>query len=133
LAQEDGMAVIPFNPLAGGWSSWQNTAWRYAEKGDSSEQWVWSDCDHARYWHEREFETSAVQQMRGAATDTHVHLVSIAWVLANPTITSAMPGRQCGSSTDDTLAAADYNLDSAGEGASGTKVSCEYRRGDAGK
>ena len=58
--------------------------------------------------------------------------LSVAWILANPAITSVILGASRIEQLTETLGAADYKLDSAVK----TKleeVSLEYRRGDTGK
>jgi aryl-alcohol dehydrogenase-like predicted oxidoreductase len=56
----------------------------------------------------------------------------VAWVLANPTVTSVILGASRLEQLTDTLAAADDTLDSTVK-AQLDEVSIEYRRGDAGK
>jgi aryl-alcohol dehydrogenase-like predicted oxidoreductase len=87
---------------------------------------------HARYWHEREFETVATVQEIATQHGTPITTLSVAWILANPAITSVILGASRVEQLTDTLAAADYKLD----GALKTRldeVSIEFRRGDAGK
>jgi 1-deoxyxylulose-5-phosphate synthase len=133
LAQEDGIAVIPFNPLAGGLLSGRYKHGDTPEKGRfSSELGGFGAMYHARYWHEREFETVGKVQQIAEQQRTPMPTLSIAWVLANPAITSAILGASRIEHLTDTLAAADYNLDSAVK-AQLDEASIEYRRGDAGK
>jgi aryl-alcohol dehydrogenase-like predicted oxidoreductase len=57
LVQEDGFAVIPFNPLAGGLLSGKYKRGDTPEKGRfSAELGGFGRAYHAWYWHEREFE-----------------------------------------------------------------------------
>ena len=56
----------------------------------------------------------------------------VAWILANPAITSVILGASRVEQLTDTLAAADYKLDNAVK-AQLEEVSTEYRRGDAGR
>src|SRR6202050_850744 len=57
LAQEEGLAVIPFNPLAGGLLSGKYNLGDVPEKGRlSAELGGFGEAYHARYWHEREFD-----------------------------------------------------------------------------
>jgi aryl-alcohol dehydrogenase-like predicted oxidoreductase len=58
--------------------------------------------------------------------------LSVAWILANPAITSVILGASRIEQLTDTLAAADYKLDSEVK-AKLDEASIEYRRGDAGK
>jgi 1-deoxyxylulose-5-phosphate synthase len=86
----------------------------------------------ARYWHEREFETVARVLEIAKQHGTPVTTLSVAWILANPAITSVILGASRVEQLIDTLAAADYKLDSALKTRL-DEVSIEFRRGDAGK
>src|SRR6201996_1285700 len=65
LAEEEGLAVIPFNPFAGGLLSGKYKHGDTPETGRfSAELGGFGQMYHARYWHQREFETVAkVQQI----------------------------------------------------------------------
>ena len=133
LAQEDGIAVIPYNPLAGGLLSGRYKHSDTPEKGRfSAELGGFGKLYQARYWHEREFETVGKVQEIAEQQKTPMATLSVAWVLANPAITSVILGASRLEQLTDTLAAADYKLDSAVK-AKLDEVSIEYRRGDAGK
>src|SRR4029077_2710716 len=57
LAQEEGLAVITYNPLAGGLLSGKYNHGDTPEKGRFSAELGWfGQAYQARYWHEREFE-----------------------------------------------------------------------------
>jgi aryl-alcohol dehydrogenase-like predicted oxidoreductase len=133
LAQEDGLAVIPFNPLAGGLLSGRYKHSDTPEKGRfSAELGQFGKLYQTRYWHEREFETVGQVQKIAAQQGTPMATLSVAWVLANPAITSVILGASRLDQLADTLAAADYSLNGAVK-AQLDEVSIEYRRGDAGK
>jgi aryl-alcohol dehydrogenase-like predicted oxidoreductase len=133
LAQEEGLAVIPFNPLAGGLLSGKYKHGDTPEKGRfSAELGGFGKAYQARYWHEREFETVARVQEIAKQHGTPITTLSVAWVLANPAITSVILGASRVEQLTDTLAAADCNLDSALKTRL-DEVSIEFRRGDAGK
>ena len=115
LASEEGIAVIPFNPLAGGLLSgkYQHrekpTEGRFsAELGDQ-----FGDQYRERYWHQRQFET--VERLKKVTSEIGEPLskLSIAWVLANPTITSAILGASRPDQLTDTLGAVDLELPAA--------------------
>ena len=133
LAQEDGIAVIPFNPLAGGLLSGRYKHADTPETGRfSAELGQFGKLYHSRYWHEREFETVAKVQEIAKQHGTPMATLSVAWVQANPAVTSVILGASRAEQLTDTLAAADTKLD----GELKTKldeVSIEYRRGDAGR
>jgi aryl-alcohol dehydrogenase-like predicted oxidoreductase len=133
LAQEDGIAVIPYNPLAGGLLSGRYKHNDTPENGRfSAELGGFGKLYQARYWHEREFESVGKVLEIADQQKTPITTLSVAWVLANPAITSVILGASRLNQLTDTLAAADYKLDSAVK-ARLDEVSIEYRRGDAGK
>jgi aryl-alcohol dehydrogenase-like predicted oxidoreductase len=133
LAQEDGLAVIPFNPLAGGLLSGRYKRSDTPDSGRfSAELGQFGKLYQARYWHEREFETVGQVQKIAEQQGTPMATLSVAWVLANPVITSVILGASRLDQLTDTLAAADYTLDGSVK-AQLDEVSVEYRRGDAGK
>jgi aryl-alcohol dehydrogenase-like predicted oxidoreductase len=132
LAEEDGLAVIPFNPLAGGLLSGRYTHDDTPEKGRfSAELGQFGKLYQTRDWHQREFET--VGQVRAIAEQegTPMATLAVAWVLANPAVTSVILGASRVGQLTDTLAAADYGLDGTVK-ARLDEVSVAYRGGDAG-
>jgi aryl-alcohol dehydrogenase-like predicted oxidoreductase len=133
LAQEDGIAVMAFNPLAGGLLSGRYKHSDPPEKGRfSAELGGFGKLYQARYWHEREFASVGKVQEIAEQHKTPMTTLSVAWVMANPAITSVILGASRLEQLTDTLAAADYKLDTAVK-AKLDEVSLEYRRGDAGK
>src|ERR1700685_3486436 len=133
LAQEEGLAVITFNPLAGGLLSGKYKPSDTPEKGRFSAELGWfGQAYHARYWHERELETVARVQEIAKQHGTPITTLSVAWVLANPAITSVILGASRVEQMTDTLSAADLKLDSALKTRL-DEVSIEFRRGEAGK
>lgn len=111
LCESEGIAVIPYNPIAGGMLSGKhvsgappegtrftlgNAAWRYQE----------------RYWHDRVFDT--VEQIRGVADEAGIPMatLAVAWVMANPVVTAPILGASRPEQLDATIAAADVTLDS---------------------
>jgi 1-deoxyxylulose-5-phosphate synthase len=112
LAREEGIAVIPFNPLAGGLLSGK---YRFDDKpteGRFSTELgkQFRDLYHERYWHQQQFES--VEHMKTLAGEIGEPLpkVAIAWVLANPTITSAILGASRPDQLTDTLSAVDLEV-----------------------
>jgi aryl-alcohol dehydrogenase-like predicted oxidoreductase len=63
-----------------------------------------------RYWHDREFATVAALRSLVEAAGLPLVTTSIAWVLANPVITSALIGASHPDQLDASLAAADFVL-----------------------
>lgn len=131
LAQEEGLAVIPFNPLAGGLLTGKYSHEKAPDKGRFSEETgKFGEIYQDRYWHRRQFETveqlSAIADERGKPLAT----LAIAWVLANPVITSVILGASRLDQLADTLAAADLALDGALK-TQLDELTAQYRRGDA--
>src|ERR1700691_2164345 len=133
LAQEENLAVIPFNPLAGGLLSGKYQLDEKPEKGRfSAEVGQFGAAYRARYWHQREFVTIGKLRETAGEEGEALPKLAIAWILANPAITSVILGASRAEQLTDTLAAADYKLDSALK-TSLDEVSIEFARGDAGK
>jgi len=131
LAQAEGLAVIPYNPLAGGLLTGKYNHDDTPETGRFSAELGWfGQTYHARYWHEREFETVARVQEIAQQHGTPITTLSVAWLLANPAITSVILGASRVEQLTDTLGAADYKLDNASK-TELDEVSIEFRRGDA--
>jgi aryl-alcohol dehydrogenase-like predicted oxidoreductase len=85
---------------------------------------------HARYWNQRQFETIGNLQSVVAATGEPLTKLAVAWILANPAITSVILGASRTEQLTDTLAAADYSLDSKLK-TSLDDLTTDYRLGDA--
>ena len=131
LAQEENLAVIPFNPLAGGLLTGKYQPDETPGEGRfSAENGQFGAMYQARYWHQRQFET--IEQLRVIAQGLGEPLakLSIAWMLANSTITSVILGASRAEQLRDTIAAADYVLD-GGLKDKMDDLTSEYRRGDA--
>lgn len=110
LAQEEGLGVIPYNPLAGGLLTGKHRRGAPTEGtrftlGDAGGRY------QERYWADRYFDTvDALQALAGEA-GVPLATLSIAWVLANPAVTAPLLGASRPDQLADTLAAADYVLD----------------------
>lgn len=131
LATEEQLAVIPYNPLAGGLLTGKHrhdaapSEGRFtATVGKAGEMYT------QRYWHEREFQT--IEKLKAIAAETGETLAktSLAWVLANPAVTSAIIGASRAEQLTDTLAAIDLALDPEVK-AKLDEATVEYRWGDA--
>jgi aryl-alcohol dehydrogenase (NADP+) len=105
LCHEEGIAVIPYNPLAGGFLSGKHTdlhadadGTRFAE-GDQGARY------RERYWNQRMF--AVVDEMRELAAGAGVSMATMAmqWVLANPVITSPIVGASRPEQLTDAIAA----------------------------
>ena len=129
LCREEGLGVIPYNPLAGGFLSGKHrreagpTAGTRFTLGTAAERY------QERYWKDREFET--VDALRPLAQQAGMSpaTLAIAWVLANPVITSAIIGASRPDQLDDAVRATDKSLD-AGLKSRLDDLTYEYRLGD---
>ena len=109
LAHEEGIGVIPYNPLAGGMLTGkhrpgappQGTRFTLGTAGARYQE---------RYWHEREF--AAVEALNGVAAEAGMSLATMAvsWVLANPAISAPIVGASRPDQLPESLAAADKPL-----------------------
>ncbi|HEX5661847.1 MAG TPA: aldo/keto reductase [Polyangiales bacterium] len=128
LAREEGIGVIPYNPLAGGLLTGKHDLAKGPAEGTRFTLGTAADRYQDRYWHDREFQTvRALQQLvEGRPLTT----VALAWVLANPVISSAIIGASKPEQLKDTLAAVDYKLEPALKQKL-DELTAEYRRGAA--
>jgi aryl-alcohol dehydrogenase-like predicted oxidoreductase len=127
---EDGVGVIPYNPIAGGLLSGKHRHAAPPPEGSRFTLGTAGSMYQDRYWHEREFET--VEELRKLADQAGVPLVtlSVAWVLANKAITAPIIGASRPEQLDASLAAASYTLDPDLKGQL-DDLTYEYRLGDA--
>ena len=88
---EEGVAVIPYNPLAGGFLTGKHRRGAPTEGGRFNLGFA-AERYQERYWHDRMFET--VEALAPIAAEAGVSLTTLAvqWVLANPVITSPIVG-----------------------------------------
>jgi aryl-alcohol dehydrogenase-like predicted oxidoreductase len=130
LATEEGLAVIPYNPIAGGMLSGKHTLARAPAEGTRFTLGTAGNLYQDRYWHEREFGT--VEKFVALAKDAGLSPVTlaVAWVMANPAITAPIIGASRPDQLRDSLAAADVKLPSDLKQRL-DDLTAEYRRGDA--
>jgi 1-deoxyxylulose-5-phosphate synthase len=126
---EDGIGVIPYNPIAGGMLSGKHMRANPPPEGRFTLGWA-GQAYQDRYWHDREFDT--VDALRALADKAGVSLVtlSVAWVMANKAITAPIIGASSPGQLDASLAGAEYPLD-ADLKRQLDELTAEYRLGDA--
>lgn len=128
LCAEEGIAVIPYNPLAGGLLTGKH-------RGGEPTEGTRFTLGHAasryqeRYWHDRMFAT--VEELRAIAEDVGVPMTTLAlrWVLAKPVITAPIIGASRPEQLAASLAALDEPLDPDVEDRLDA-LTHEYRFGD---
>jgi 1-deoxyxylulose-5-phosphate synthase len=127
---EEGIGVIPYNPIAGGLLSGKHSRENPPPEGTRFTLGTAAQNYQDRYWHDREFDTvEAIRKLAGAAGVDMVTL-AVAWVLANPVITAPIIGASRPDQLGASLAAAGFGLD--GELERGLdEITREYRLGDA--
>jgi aryl-alcohol dehydrogenase-like predicted oxidoreductase len=127
---EEGIGVIPYNPIAGGLLSGKHVRTSPPPEGTRFTLGWAGPAYQDRYWHDRQFDT--VEELRELAEQAGVSMVtlSVAWVLANKAITAPIIGASNPHQLDASLAAVDYALDE-GLKAKLDEVTYPYRLGDS--
>jgi 1-deoxyxylulose-5-phosphate synthase len=130
FCEEDGVGVIPYNPIAGGLLSGKHSGSTPPTEGSRFTLGWAGQMYQERYWNERAFET--VEALRKLADQAGTSLVtlSVAWVLANKAITAPIIGASRPEQLDASLAAAEYKLDPDLKRQM-DELTYEYRLGDA--
>jgi aryl-alcohol dehydrogenase (NADP+) len=130
LAQEEGLAVIPYNPLAGGLLTGKHNLTEGPTTGTRFTLGAAAERYQERYWHEHEFNT--VEELRTVADLAGLSLttLALAWVLANPIITAPIIGASRPEQLFDSLKALEVTLDNNLKQKL-DDITAEYRRGDS--
>jgi 1-deoxyxylulose-5-phosphate synthase len=129
LCQEEGIGVIPYNPLAGGFLSGKHRRETGPAAGTRFTLGNAAQRYQERYWHEREFAT--LDALRPLAAEAGMSLVqmALAWVMAHPAISAPIIGASRPEQIDDVLPALDKGID-PGLKARLDELTIEYRWGD---
>lgn len=129
LCEDEGLAVIPYNPLAGGFLSGKHRREAGPTAGTRFTLGTAARRYQERYWREREFES--VEAIRGLAAAGGMSMVqlALAWVLAHPAVTSPIVGASRPAQLDEAIAAVGKTLDS-GLKTRLDELTAEYRLGD---
>jgi aryl-alcohol dehydrogenase-like predicted oxidoreductase len=129
FCEEEDLAVIPYNPLAGGLLTGKHQrgtppAGTRFTLGAAAKTYT------ERYWREREFDSvdAFVKLAKEAAMEPAT--LAVAWVLANPAVTAPLVGASRPEQLKASVAAVDRKLDPALK-AKLDELSHEYRMGDA--
>ena len=107
LAQDQGMAILPWSPLAGGLLSGKFDANKTGPAGSRRTKFDFPPVDAGRL--------PRVLEALGAvskATDLSVARVALAWILTRPFVTSVIIGAKNKDQLKDNMAAVDVNLSS---------------------
>ncbi len=135
LASEEKVAVTVYNPLAGGMltGKYQSMAQPLPEDSRFNPAATGAGAKanyRDRYWHEREFTTLHALRAEADKIGQSVTTLAVAWVLANPVITSAIIGASRAEQLVDSLKAVDCRIDAPLKQHL-DELTHEYRFGDA--
>jgi aryl-alcohol dehydrogenase (NADP+) len=110
LCAEEGLGVIPYNPIAGGLLSGKHNAAGPPTEGTRFTLGNAAGNYQNRYWHDQEFAT--VEELRKIAEREGVPLVTlaVAWVLTNPAVTAPIVGASRPEQLEASLAAAEFTM-----------------------
>ena len=105
LCEEEGVAVIPYNPLAGGLLTGKHNRAAPPEQGTRFTVGRAGAMYQTRYWHDREFDT--IENLRSIARESDMSLTTLAvrWVMSNKAITAPIIGASRPEQLTDSLAA----------------------------
>jgi len=111
LCVDQGIGVIVYNPLAGGFLSGKYRSGQDPEAGTRFTLGNAGAIYQGRYWQEAQF--AAVEKLKVVVAAKGLDMVSVAvaWVLAQPGITSAIIGASKPEQLDANLAALEVKLD----------------------
>ena len=111
LAMDQGIGVISYNPLAGGLLTGRYQPGQAPAEGSRFTVQNAGKLYQARYWQEPQMQ--AVEELKAFCQEHHIDIaqLAIAWVLAQPAITSAIVGASKPEHLDQTLHAVDLVLD----------------------
>jgi 1-deoxyxylulose-5-phosphate synthase len=127
---EDGIGVIPYNPIAGGLLSGKHSRASAPPEGGRFTLGTAGSMYQDRYWHEREFDTVEALTRLAQQADVSLVTLAVAWVLANTAITAPIIGASSPGQLDASLSAAEYELDDDLKRQL-DELTHEYRMGDA--
>jgi aryl-alcohol dehydrogenase-like predicted oxidoreductase len=130
LAREEGLGVIPYNPLAGGLLTGKYAPGAKPEDNTRFTLGTAGNMYQDRYWNERSFNTVTQLQKLSEEAGVPLATLAVAWVMANPLITAPLLGASKPEQLDATLAAAEYKLP-ADLKQKLDELTAEYRKGDA--
>lgn len=131
LCSEEAIAVIPYNPLAGGLLTGKHDPKAAAPEGSRFQLGTAGPRYRERYWHEQEFAT--IEALRKVAAEAGMNMATLAmrWVLSNPAITAPIIGASRPDQLADSLAAAEQGLLPKDLKARLDEITAEWRAVDA--
>jgi aryl-alcohol dehydrogenase-like predicted oxidoreductase len=130
LCLEEGVGVIPYNPIAGGLLSGKHLGSTEPEPGTRFNSSKASQLYRDRYWHKDMFEmvNDVIEVAKRAGVP--VVTLAVAWVAAHAAVTSPIIGASKAFQLDDSLKALDYVIDPQLKKEL-DEMTSQYRRGDS--
>ena len=107
LCLDEGVAVIPYNPIAGGMLSGKHDRTKTPDEGTRFALGNAAKTYQDRYWHDNVFDT--VDELVKIAGDAGIPLptLAVAWTLRHPAITAPIVGASRPEQLDATIAGVD--------------------------
>lgn len=130
LCQEEGLAVMPYNPLAGGLLTGKHKRSTPPPEGTRFTLGTAGGMYSDRYWKDREFDAVEAVIKLASEAGIEVATLAMAWVLANPTITTPIVGASKAAQIKANVAAVELKLDPALKEKL-DQLTHEFRMGDA--
>jgi aryl-alcohol dehydrogenase-like predicted oxidoreductase len=130
LCAEEGLAVIPYNPLAGGLLTGKHTRTAPPADGSRFALGTAGKMYVQRYWQEREFATVSALVQLAADNGIAPATLALAWVLAHPAVTAPLVGASRPEQLKASIAAVDLTLGPTLK-ARLDELTHDYRMGDA--
>jgi aryl-alcohol dehydrogenase (NADP+) len=110
LARRFGLGTMVYNPIAGGILSGKHQPGKPPARGTRFTLGVTGEVYRARYWNERLLKEAAALKREAEQHGLSLVTAAVAWVLANPDVTSAIIGASRLSQLADHLRAPDAAL-----------------------
>jgi 1-deoxyxylulose-5-phosphate synthase len=130
LCIDEGIGVIPYNPIAGGMLSGKHDRSKPPEEGTRFTLGNAARTYQDRYWHDNVFDTVDALVKIADSAGIPLPTLAVAWTLAHPAITSPIVGASRPEQLDATCAALDTTLEPDLLNTL-NELTAPYRRGDA--
>jgi aryl-alcohol dehydrogenase-like predicted oxidoreductase len=111
LCRDQGLGVIPYNPLAGGFLTGKYRTLEDLPAGTRFTLGKTGELYRERYWHEAQLHAVARMRAFFEPRGKKLATVAVAWMLRQPGITAPILGASRPEQLDDVLAAVDLPLD----------------------
>jgi aryl-alcohol dehydrogenase-like predicted oxidoreductase len=113
LCRDQGVGVIVYNPMAGGMLSGKYQPGEVPREGTRFTLGASGELYRERYWQDAQMQAVSALKEHVKGLNLDLATVSVAWVLAQPGITSAIVGASRPEQLDATFAASGLTLDPA--------------------